>query len=73
MSPVPGRDTPIDEKLVSLRNLNIAAECVSALCGPESRAPDMVHALKPAQAALAEILDGPREFVDLTVVQDVSA
>ena len=36
-----------DEKLVSLRSLNIAPECVSALCGPESRAPDMVHA-KPA-------------------------
>jgi heme-degrading monooxygenase HmoA len=29
--------------------------------------------LKPAQAALAEILDGPREFVELTVVQDVPA
>ena len=29
--------------------------------------------LKPAQAALAEMLDGPREFVELTVVSDVSA
>ena len=35
--------------------------------------PRRQEGLKPAQAALAEILDGPREFVDLTVVQDVSA
>ena len=35
--------------------------------------PRRLEGLKPAQAALAEILDGPREFVDLTVVQDVSA
>jgi heme-degrading monooxygenase HmoA len=31
------------------------------------------EALKPAQATLAEILDGPPEFVDLTVSQDMSA
>ena len=35
--------------------------------------PRRQEGLKPAQAALAEIFDGPREFVDLTVVQDVSA
>jgi heme-degrading monooxygenase HmoA len=29
--------------------------------------------LKPVQAALAEILDGPPQFVDLIVAQDVSA
>jgi len=34
--------------------------------------PRRQEGLKPVQA-LAEILDGPREFVDLTVVQDVSA
>ena len=37
------------------------------------RDPRRREGLKPAQAALAEILDGPREFVDLTVVQDMSA
>ncbi|HEY5181520.1 MAG TPA: hypothetical protein VIJ07_17380 [Dermatophilaceae bacterium] len=37
------------------------------------RDPRRQEGLKPAQAALAEILDGPREFVDLTVVQDMSA
>ena len=35
--------------------------------------PRRQEALKSAQAAWAEILDGPVEFVDLTVVQDVSA
>ena len=35
--------------------------------------PRRQEGLKPVQAALAEILDGPREFVYLTVVQDVSA
>jgi hypothetical protein len=33
-----------DDKLASLRDLIVAADCVSALCGPESRAPDMVRA-----------------------------
>lgn len=37
------------------------------------RDPIRQEGLKPAQAALAEILDGPREFIELTVVQDVSA
>jgi heme-degrading monooxygenase HmoA len=35
--------------------------------------PRRQEGLKSAQAALAEILDGPPEFVDLIVVQDVSA
>ena len=35
--------------------------------------PRRLEGLKLAQAAMAEIFDGPREFVDLTVVQDVSA
>jgi heme-degrading monooxygenase HmoA len=34
--------------------------------------PRRQEGLKPAQAALAEILDGQREFVELTVVQDIS-
>lgn len=35
--------------------------------------PRRQEGLKPAQATLAEILDGPPEFVDLIVTQDVSA
>ena len=35
--------------------------------------PRRQEGLKSAQAVLAEILDGPPEFVDLTVAQDVSA
>jgi quinol monooxygenase YgiN len=35
--------------------------------------PRRQEGLKPVQAALAEILDGPPEFVDLIVAQDVSA
>jgi heme-degrading monooxygenase HmoA len=35
--------------------------------------PRRQEGLKSVQAALAKILDGPPEFVDLTVVQDVSA
>jgi heme-degrading monooxygenase HmoA len=35
--------------------------------------PRRQEGLKSAQAAFAEILDGPPEFVDLIVVQDVSA
>ena len=35
--------------------------------------PRRQEGLKPVQAAMAEILDGPREFVELTVVSDVSA
>jgi heme-degrading monooxygenase HmoA len=35
--------------------------------------PRRQEGLKPAQATMAEIFDGPPEFVDLTVVQDVSA
>jgi len=35
--------------------------------------PRRQEGLKPAQATLAEIFDGPPEFVDLTVMQDVSA
>jgi heme-degrading monooxygenase HmoA len=34
--------------------------------------PRRQEGLKPAQATLAEILDGPPEFVDLIVAQDVS-
>jgi heme-degrading monooxygenase HmoA len=37
------------------------------------RDPLRQEGLKPAQAALAEILDGQREFVELIVVSDVSA
>jgi heme-degrading monooxygenase HmoA len=35
--------------------------------------PRRQEGMKPVQAAMAEIFDGPPEFVDLTVVQDVSA
>ena len=35
--------------------------------------PRRQEGLKPAHAALAEILDVPREFVDLSVVQDLPA
>ena len=35
--------------------------------------PQRQEGLKPVQATLAEILDGPPEFVDLIVAQDVSA
>jgi heme-degrading monooxygenase HmoA len=35
--------------------------------------PRRQEGLKPAQAALAEVLDGAPEFVDLIVAQDVSA
>ena len=34
--------------------------------------PRRQEGLKPAQAVLAEILEGPPEFVDLLVAQDVS-
>ena len=34
--------------------------------------PARQEAMKPAQALMAELFDGPPEFVDLTVLQDVA-